>query len=77
MINKKTLVLLIVFLGVMIALPIGALSHAPFYGVICGITTMIMLDMTMLRSYPAKLKIGVIVIYTLSMIAVIAWLFML
>ncbi len=72
--NKKKLMVLILALGVLMGLPVAALSGSLLYGCICGVTTILMLDIAMIRPYPPKVKLVFIAIYTLSMIAVIVWL---
>ena len=57
MISKNVIYVVIVLLGVLIALPIWQLSGMLLWGVLCGVVTMLILDITMLRPYPLKMKL--------------------
>lgn len=74
MVSKKLLRVIIIALGLLIALPVWQLSGMAFWGVLCGITTILILDMTMLRPYPAKVKLVFLGIYIFSMVCVVCWL---
>lgn len=76
MVSKKVLRVLIVVLGLLIALPVWQLSGMAIWGILCGLTTMLILDLTMLRPYPTKVKLVFLGIYVFSMICVIAWILM-
>lgn len=74
MISKNVLRGLVVVLGICMGLPVWGLSGMVVWGVSVALTTMIFLDMVLLRAYPQKLKILLIVIYTISMMCVVIWL---
>ncbi|MEE0510242.1 MAG: hypothetical protein UDG94_03310 [Peptococcaceae bacterium] len=76
MISKKFLYLVIVLLGVLVALPIWQLSDMMIWGVLCGVVTMLILDITMLRPYPIKMKLVFLAMYVVSMACVVCWLFL-
>ncbi len=76
MISKNVIYIVIVLLGVLIALPIWQLSGMLLWGVLCGVVTMLILDITMLRPYPLKMKLVFLAMYVVSMICVLCWLFL-
>lgn len=76
MISKNIIYIVIVLLGVLIALPIWQLSGMLLWGVLCGVVTMLILDITMLRPYPLKMKLVFLAMYVVSMICVLCWLFL-
>lgn len=76
MISKNVIYVVIVLLGVLIALPIWQLSGMLLWGVLCGVVTMLILDITMLRPYPLKMKLVFLVMYIVSMVCVLCWLFL-
>ena len=76
MISKNVIYIVIVFLGVLIALPIWQLSGMLLWGVLCGVVTMLILDITMLRPYPLKMKLVFLAMYIVSMVCVLCWLFL-
>ncbi len=73
MVSKKLLRVLIIVLGVMIALPIWQLSGMVFWGILCGITTILVLDVAMLRPYSRRMKLICLAFYVVSMVCVVAW----
>ncbi|MDO4280983.1 MAG: hypothetical protein Q4C56_05075 [Peptococcaceae bacterium] len=75
MARKNLLRLLIVILGILIGLPIWALSGLVLWGIICGLTTMLILDLTMCRPYPARMKLICLALYVIAMICVLVWIF--
>ncbi len=76
MISKNVIYIVIVLLGVLIALPIWQLSGMLLWGVLCGVVTMLILDITMLRPYPLKMKLVFLAMYIVSMVCVLCWLFL-
>lgn len=76
MISKNVIYIVIVLLGVLIALPIWRLSGMLLWGVLCGVVTMLILDITMLRPYPLKMKLVFLAMYIVSMVCVLCWLFL-
>ncbi|MEE0547140.1 MAG: hypothetical protein UC390_05350 [Peptococcaceae bacterium] len=76
MISKNVIYVVIVLLGVLIALPIWQLSGMLLWGVLCGVVTMLILDITMLRPYPLKMKLVFLAMYIVSMVCVLCWLFL-
>lgn len=76
MISKNVIYVVIVLLGVLIALPIWQLSGMLLWGVLCGVVTMLILDITMLRLYPLKMKLVFLAMYIVSMVCVLCWLFL-
>lgn len=73
MVSKKLLRVLIIVLGVMIALPIWQLSGMVVWGILCGITTILVLDIAMLRPYSRRMKLICLALYVVSMVCVVAW----
>lgn len=71
MAKKNVLRALCVALGIAIALPVWGLSGMVFWAVSVGITTMIFLDIVLIRQFPVKMKLACIVLYTLTMIGVV------
>ena len=76
MISKNVIYIVIVLLGVLIALPIWQLSGMLLWGVLCGVVTMLILDITMLRPYPLKMKLVFLAMYIVSMVCALCWLFL-
>lgn len=76
MISKNVIYIVIVLLGVLIALPIWQLSGMLLWGVLCGVVTMLILDITTLRPYPLKMKLVFLAMYIVSMVCVLCWLFL-
>lgn len=76
MISKNVIYIVIVLLGVLIALPIWQLSGMLLWGVLCGVVTMLILDITMLRPYPLKMKLVFLAMYIVSMVCLLCWLFL-
>ena len=76
MISKNMLRLLIVLLGILVAVPVWQLSRMLLWGVLCGVTTMLILDITLLRPLAVKAKLVFLVIYVITMICVVIWLLM-
>lgn len=76
MISKNVIYVVIVLLGVLIALPIWQLSGMLLWGVLCGVVTMLILDITMLRPYLLKMKLVFLAMYIVSMVCVLCWLFL-
>ncbi len=74
MVSKKFLRGLILLLGVLIALPVWQLSGSILWGVLCGVTTMLILDITLLKPYPVKAKLVFLAIYVITMLCVVIWL---
>ena len=75
MISKNVIYVVIVLLGMLIALPIWQLSGMLLWGVLCGVVTMLILDITMLRPYPLKMKLVFLAMYIVSMVCVYAGFF--
>ena len=76
MISKNMLRLLIVLLGILVAVPVWQLSRMLLWGVLCGVTTMLILGITLLRPLEVKAKLVFLVIYVITMICVVIWLLM-
>ena len=74
MISKNVIRALIVVLGICIGLPVWGLSGFVLWGVGCGVTTVIVLDICMLRDYPKKMKLVCLAMYAVTMICVVVWL---
>ena len=73
MISKKFLRVLIIVLGLLIALPIWQLSGMVLWGILCGVTTILVLDIAMLRPYSRRMKLICLAFYVISMICVVTW----
>lgn len=74
MVSKNLIRVLIVALGLLIGLPVWQLSGMLLWGVLCAVTTMLILDIAMLRPYDRKVKLFFLAIYVVSMLAVVVWL---
>lgn len=74
MVSKNMLRVIIILLGILIALPVWQLSGSILWGVLCGVTTMLILDITLLKPYPVKAKLVFLGIYVLTMVCVVIWL---
>lgn len=74
MISKKQWRVSIVVLGLLLAVPVWQLSGMLLWGLICGVTTMLVLDIVVLKPYPVKAKLVFLAIYVITMICVIIWL---
>lgn len=74
MVSKNFLRVLVVVLGVCMGLPVWGLSGMVLWGVSVAITTMIFLDIILLRAFPTKVKLICIAVYTLTMLCVVVWL---
>lgn len=74
MVSKNLIRVLIVALGLLIGLPVWQLSGMLLWGVLCAATTMLILDIAMLRPYDRKVKLFFLAIYVVSMLAVVVWL---
>lgn len=74
MVSKNMLRVIIILLGILIALPVWQLSGSILWGVLCGVTTMLILDITLLKPYPVKTKLVFLGIYVLTMVCVVIWL---
>lgn len=74
MISKNFLRGLVVVLGICMGLPVWGLSGMILWGIIVALTTMVFLDMILLRDYAVKLKLVFIAIYTITMACVVVWL---
>lgn len=74
MVSKNLIRVLIVVLGLLIGLPVWQLSGMLLWGVLCAVTTMLILDIAMLRPYDRKVKLFFLAIYVVSMLAVVVWL---
>ena len=74
MVSKNMLRVIIILLGILIALPVWQLSGMLLWGLLCGVTTMLILDITLLKPYPAKAKLVFLGIYVLTMVCVVIWL---
>lgn len=77
MFSKKMLCVIIVLLGILIAVPVWQLSGMLLWGIFTGIITVLILDITMIRPYPLKIKLVFLSLYVFSMICVLCWLFIL
>lgn len=75
--SKNLLRVIIVALGILLALPVWQLSGLLLWGLVCGVTTMLALDILLLKPYPVKLKLAILTIYVLTMIGVVCWLLLL
>ena len=73
-ISRNLLRAIIVILGVLIGLPVWGLSGFVLWGIACGVTTMIVLDIILLRNYPKNMKLFCLGLYTLTMLCVVIWL---
>lgn len=73
MVSKKFLRVLIIVLGLLIALPIWQLSGMVLWGILCGVTTILVLDIAMLRPYSRRMKLICLAFYVISMICVVTW----
>ena len=74
MVSKNMLRVIIILLGILIALPVWQLSGMLLWGLLCGVTTMLVLDICLLRPYPVKAKLVFLGIYVLTMVCVVIWL---
>ena len=74
MVSKNMLRVIIILLGILIALPVWQLSGMLLWGLLCGVTTMLILDITLLKPYPAKVKLVFLAIYVITMLCVVIWL---
>lgn len=74
MVSKNFLRGLVIVLGICMGLPVWGLSGMPIWGIVVAITTMIFLDMVLLRDYPKMFKLIVIAIYAITMACVVIWL---
>lgn len=74
MVSKNMLRVIIILLGILIALPVWQLSGMLLWGLLCGVTTMLVLDITLLKPYPVKAKLVFLGIYVLTMVCVVIWL---
>ena len=75
MFSKKMLCVIIALLGILIAVPVWQLSGMLLWGIFTGILTVLILDITMIRPYPLKIKLVFLGLYVFSMICVLCWLF--
>ena len=50
------------------------LSGMLLWGLLCGVTTMLVLDICLLRPYPVKAKLVFLAIYVITMLCVVIWL---
>lgn len=74
MVSKNMLRVIIILLGILIALPVWQLSGMLLWGLLCGVTTMLILDITLLKPYPVKAKLVFLAIYVITMLCVVIWL---
>lgn len=74
MVSKNMLRVIIILLGILIALPVWQLSGMLLWGLLCGVTTMLVLDITLLKPYPVKAKLVFLGIYVITMLCVVIWL---
>ena len=74
MVSKNFLRGLIVVLGISMGLPVWGLSGMVIWGIVVSITTMIFLDLILLRNYPMKFKLVFIAVYAVTMVCVVIWL---
>lgn len=74
MVSKNMLRVIIILLGILIALPVWQLSGMLLWGLLCGVTTMLVLDITLLKPYPVKVKLVFLGIYVITMLCVVIWL---
>lgn len=74
MVSKNMLRVIIILLGILIALPVWQLSGMLLWGLLCGVTTMLVLDITLLKPYPVKAKLVFLAIYVITMLCVVIWL---
>ena len=74
LVSKNFLRGLIVVLGICMGLPVWGLSGMVIWGIVVSITTMIFLDLILLRNYPMKFKLVFIAVYAVTMVCVVIWL---
>ena len=74
MVSKNVIRVLIVALGLLIGLPVWQLSGLLLWGMLCAVTTMLVLDIAMLRPYDKKVKLVCLAVYVISMLAIVIWL---
>lgn len=74
MVSKNMLRVIIILLGILIALPVWQLSGMLLWGLLCSVTTMLVLDICLLRPYPVKAKLVFLGIYVITMLCVVIWL---
>lgn len=74
MVSKNFLRGLVFVLGICMGVPVWGLSGMLIWGIVVAITTMIFLDMILLRDYPKTFKLVVIAIYAITMGCVVIWL---
>ena len=75
MVSKNMLRVIIILLGILIALPVWQLSGMLLWALLCGVTTMLVLDICLLRPYPVKAKLVFLAIYVITMLCVVIWIF--